>query len=241
MRTVRLLAAILLGTVATALLGLTLEIRWLLPLLNAAPAYAAMIATLRQGRRAEAIGFMIWWALCLALTQVTLSMVWNGAAEATVINGATYRDEMFSWLASGQGRESSPSQFIPQHLQHAGLFCLLSLVSGSAVSLVMGAVLMNYMSFYVGDLILQCAGTPAHATAVLLAWNPWSIIRVLSFIILGVVLAEPLLSRLRGNWPGPEGRWRWIGVAVAGLALDILLKTLLAPLWPDMFSACSVG
>ena len=84
---------------------------------------------------------------------------------------------------------------------------------------------MNYMSFYVGDLILRCSGSPSQMLAIALAWNPWSMVRVVSFIILGVVLAEPLLSRLPGQWPSASGRGRWLLVGAAGLLVDILLNS----------------
>jgi hypothetical protein len=231
-------AVIMLATVASSLAGFALNLPWLLPLLNTLPAYAVLTFTLRRGRRGAAIGWMVWWAFCLALSGVALSIHWHGRAEEVILNGAGYRDEMLSWLATGTGRESSPLQFVPQHLLHAAIFCLLSLITASALSIVMGAALMNYMSFYVGDLILRCAGSPSQTLAIALAWNPWSMVRVVSFIILGVVLAEPLLSRLPGQWPSASGRGRWLLVGAAGLLVDMLLKTILAPLWPGLLRSC---
>ncbi|HZI93248.1 MAG TPA: hypothetical protein VFE84_03320 [Patescibacteria group bacterium] len=231
------LASVAVLTLAAALLGFALDQQWLLPLLEMLPAWVFMVAMLRRGRRTMAIGVMVWWALCLALATVTLTQFWHQRAEAVIFNGAAYRDEMQSWLLSGVGQESTPSQFIPQHLRHTVLFCLVGLISAGFLSVLMGAVLMNYMSFYVGDLILRCQGSPSHALALTLAWNPWSIVRVVSFIILGVVLAEPLLCRFSGHWP-TAGRGRWLLAAAGGLLLDILLKTLLAPHWPGLLGGC---
>jgi len=225
-------------TVAASIVGFALNQRWLLPLLDMMPAWTFMVAMLRRGRRGMAIGVMLWWALCLGLTTVTLTIFWHQHAEQVIFNGAAYRDEMRSWLLTGVGQESTPSQFIPQHLVHAGLFCLVGLLSAGWLAVLMGAVLMNYMSFYVGDLILSCEGSPQHLLALTLAWNPWSIVRVVSFIILGVVLAEPVLSRLKGDWPDAAGRRRWLLAGAGGLLADILLKTLLAPHWPGLLRAC---
>lgn len=228
------LAAIL-GTAA----GLASGAPWLLPLLDALPAWLIMMSALRRGRRASAVGLMLWWALWLALSVVTATLWFPQRAAAVVYNGAAYRDEMLDWLATGVGRESDPSAFIPQHLIHAVIFCVLSLASASMLSILMGAVLMNYMSFYVGDLIARCSGSPSQALAVALAWNPWSMIRVVAFIVLGVVLAEPLLSRLpAARVPVIAGRGRWLAAGLAGLALDLILKTLLAPLWPGLLAGC---
>ena len=59
---------------------------------------------------------------------------------------------MFTWVATGQGAESTPSQFIPQQIGHAALFSGLALATGGVAAMPMGAVLMNYMGHYVGTL-----------------------------------------------------------------------------------------
>ena len=225
-------------TIAGWMIGLALGIPWLLPLLNAAPACWFMITTLRRGERKRAIALMLWWGLWLGIAGVGASILWPARAGMVVYNGDAYRDEMFSWITTGVGRESSPGAFIPQHLLHAAIFVALSLLTASTLSILMGCVLMNYMSFYVGSLIVHCSGTTAATTAILLGWNPWSMVRVASYIILGVVLSEPLLFRTPGRWPSPSGRGFWILLATAGLVLDIAMKVLLAPLWPQLLSAC---
>ena len=92
----------------------------------------------------------------------------------------------------------------------------------------MGAVLMNYMGHYVGTL----AETSAHPVlTLLLAWHPWAVIRVISFVVIGVVLSAPLLSRIAKftvDWNVARRLLVW---ACGGLVLDVLLKTLLAPAW----------
>src|SRR5204862_7992077 len=112
-------------------------------------------------------------------------------------------------------------------LAHVTAFVLLSLVTGSALSIAMGAVLMNYMGFYVAS--LGRAGAPAWAV-LLLGWQPWALCRVAAFTILGVVLAQPLVRRtVREAAPLS---WRpWLLAAVAGLVADAALKAWLAPVW----------
>jgi hypothetical protein len=135
---------------------------------------------------------------------------------------------MFNWVLTGIGPESTPSQFIPQQIGHALMFAGLTLASGGALGMPMGAVLMNYMGHYAGTL----AESSAHpARTMLLAWHPWAVIRVVSFVVIGVVLSAPLLSRLlkfRVNWAVAR---RFLVWAVAGLVLDVVLKGLLAPTW----------
>lgn len=225
-------------TIAGWAIGLALDARWLLPILNAAPACWFMVTTLRRGERKRAIALMLWWGLWLGISGVGASLLWPARAETVVYHGAAYRDEMFSWLTTGVGRESSPAAFIPQHLLHAAIFVGLSLLTASTLSILMGCVLMNYMSFYVGSLIIHCSVTPAGTAAILLGWNPWSMVRVASYIILGVVLSEPLLFRFGGRWPAPSGRGFWLLLAAAGLLLDIAMKALLAPHWPGVLTEC---
>jgi hypothetical protein len=89
-------------------------------------------------------------------------------------------------------------------------------------------VLMNYMGHYVGTL----AETSAHpALTMLLAWHPWAVVRVISFVAIGVVLSAPLQSRIAKfhiDWNAARRLLLWAG---AGLVVDVLLKTLLAPTW----------
>src|SRR6266702_2332253 len=79
-----------------------------------------------------------------------------------------------------------------------------------------GAVLMNFMSFYVAS--LARAGVPAGAV-VLLGWQPWALCRVAAFCVLGVVLAEPLLGRLR-PLARAGSRRRFLLAAALGLVAD---------------------
>jgi hypothetical protein len=92
----------------------------------------------------------------------------------------------------------------------------------------MGALLMNYMGHYVGTL---AAASRQPAMTLLLAWHPWAVIRVISFVVIGVVLSVPLLSRIgrfHVDWIAARKLLCWAG---AGLVADIVLKALLAPAW----------
>ena len=231
----RLALGVILATVLSYPLGLAVGSPWALPLLNALPAYAVMAWLLVRGRRREAVGIMLVWAAVLAVTGTVAFAAWPAAPDGLVLNGPAYRDEMFEWFRTGQGRESSPGRFLPQHALHLAGFALLSLVTASALSIAMGAALMNYMSFYVAS--LAQAGLPA-GTVVLFGWQPWAICRVAAFSILGVVLAEPLLSRIRPYpYEGLRSARRWLYAAGVLLLADIALKTALAPLWGEVLRA----
>jgi len=135
---------------------------------------------------------------------------------------------MFGWVLTGQGAESTPSQFIPQQAGHAVLFSALALVTGGVAAMPMGAVLMNYMGHYVGAL---AAASRHPFLTMALGWHPWAVIRVISFVVIGVVLSAPLLSRLGSFTVDRRAARSLLLGAAAGLVADIILKTLLAPAW----------
>jgi hypothetical protein len=220
--------ALVAATVASYAIGRAIDNRLLLPILNTLAGFPFMVAALRAGRVPRAIGRMLVWAAAMGLCATTLAFWEPVVAEKLFIHGGAYKREMFIWVMTGQGAESQPSQFIPQHLAHTALFLALSLATGSLVSMTMGAMLMNYMSCYVGGLGWS-ASSPA--VALLLGWHPWAVIRIASFVVLGVVLGGPLLGRLVGFPYRLADQKRWVVAAGCGLVADATLKWLLAPAW----------
>jgi hypothetical protein len=225
----RRLALLVLATLASYPVGLAIGHPWLLPALNTVPAYLTMVALLRQGERRPAVVAMLVWAVALAVGGTMSFALWPRPVDAIVLNGAAYREEMFAWILTGIGREGEPARFLPQHVGHLAGFVALSLATASALSITMGAVLMNFMSFYVAS--LARAGVPGWAV-VLLGWQPWAICRVAAFCTLGVVLSEPLLSRvLKYPYAGLRAARPYVLAAAGGILADWVLKALLAPTW----------
>ena len=72
-----------------------------------------------------------------------------------------------------------------------------------------------------------------------LAWVPWALIRIVSFVTLGVVLGGPVLGRLLHFEYRLRDQRRWLAWAFAGLAADILLKWALAPWWRGLIRAAA--
>ena len=95
----------------------------------------------------------------------------------------------------------------------------------------LGAMLMNYMAYYVGAL----GAASVHPwKAMALAWAPWAIIRIAGFVTLGVVLGGPVLARTLGFEYRLRAQLRWIGLAGAALLADVGMKWALAPIWREM-------
>jgi hypothetical protein len=225
------LVVLILATVASYPLGLSLGQPWLLPVLNALPAYVVLVHRLRKGERGGAVRAMLWWAATVALVGTVALVWWPEPTGALVLNGPAYKTEMFHWIRTGRGAEGDIRLFLPQHLVHLGAFLVLGLGTGSLGALLMGAFLMNYMSYYVAA--LAKAGVPSWAVT-LLGWQPWAIARVAAFVTLGVLLAEPLVTvvfpsareRLKANT-----RAAYVVAAMSGILADWFLKFLLAPAW----------
>jgi len=223
--------ALILATFLSYPIGLAVGQPWLLPLLNAAPAWALMTALLLQGRRRAAVLAMLAWAAAMAVAGTASFACWPQPVDGLVIHGPAYRDEMFAWIRTGAGTESTPSRFIPQHAAHLALFVAASLATASVASIAMGAVLMNYMSFYVAS--LHRAGAPAWAV-VFVGWQPWALCRVAAFATLGAVLAEPLLLRAcRRPYGGLRAARPYLAAAAVLLLADVMVKAALAPRWGE--------
>jgi hypothetical protein len=174
---------------------------------------------------------MLWWAATVACVGTVAFVWWPEPIGAVVLNGPAYKAEMFRWIRTGRGAEGDIRLFLPQHLVHLGAFLVVGLGTGSLGALLMGAVLMNYMSYYVAA--LATAGVPPWAVT-FLGWQPWAVARVAAFATLGVLLAEPLVTvvfpstreKLKANT-----RAAYVVAAMSGILADWFLKLLLAPVW----------
>jgi len=208
--------------------GWAIGVPAIVPVLNTLPALAFMYAALRRGRTSQAIVLMLLWAAVMGVAATLLSYLSPARTAALFLNGERYAAEMMPWVRTGLGEESSPARFIPSHAAHAAAFCALSLATGSMLSMPMGAVLMNYMGHYVGRL---AAVSARPALAACLAWAPWSLVRIVSYVVLGVVLGGPVLSRL-GRFPFRlRAHAQALALAAGGLLVDVVLKWLMAPVW----------
>lgn len=208
---------------------------FVLPIGAAAACYPVLVLLLLRGRPLAAVGAVLLWSLTLSGSLIATTAHDPDAAASWVAHGAAYRDEMFSFIATGKGREADPSRFVPQHTLHLAAFVLLSLASAGLFGIVLGAVLIGYMSYYVGAL---AAAGGAPWTAVLLGWPPYAVLRVVAYVLLGVALTRPLLERFAGRrLPDPPGA-AFYRTAAALLVADVVLKTLCAPRWATLLRAC---
>jgi hypothetical protein len=208
--------------------------RWALPLLAPLTVYAAFAARVRGGDYEGAWQLGVAWAVLLSVGVIAVAEVWPAAAAAGILHGEPYRREMFGWVATGVAPENDWRQFVPVHLTHLAIFVALAWVSGGYLGLVLGAALVGYMSYFVGSYAAASGHLVWGAAA---AWVPWSVIRVLAFVLLGALFSRPLL--LRRVWPFGRREYRLMALAAAGLLADVAVKAMLAPtygLWLRNFA-----
>ena len=164
------------------------------------------------------------WAVLLSAGTILLVLWFPEAARGGILRGEPYRQEMFGWIATGIAPENDWRQFLPQHLLHLSVFVVLTWLSGGYLGLSLGALLVAYMSYFVG----AYAGASGHPLlGSFVAWVPWSVIRVFAFVLLGALFARPLL--VRRAWPFEALEHRLMALGAAGIAADVVMKTLFAP------------
>ena len=227
------MTVVILATVVSYGVGWVIGLPALVPFLNAAVAWWRMSVELRRGQVRRAVAVMLVWALAMGLMATLMAATgWSRRhGGGDLFLRAAYRDEMIQWVRTGSGPESTPSIFVPRHLGYAAVFTVTSLATGGALSMPMGAVLMNQMGEYVGG--MAAASAHPFASAVL-GWHPWAVVRVIGFVILGVALSGVVLSRIQKYPYSLAAERRWLAVGAALLGLDIALKWALAPAWATL-------
>jgi hypothetical protein len=198
--------------------------RWLLPVAAPLTLYAGFVARVREGSYYSAWKLAMLWAGLLAAGVALWVFVAPEAAARGVFHGEAYRKEMFGWIATGAGAENDWRRFLPQHLLHLGLFALAAWISAGYLGLAMGAALLDYMSYFVAA-YARASGHPLGG--LFAAWVPWSVLRVMAFVLLGVLLARPVL--LRRVWPFGRLERSLFLLALSGIVADLVMKALLAP------------
>jgi hypothetical protein len=201
---------------------------WVLIALAPLTLYPAFVRKVRAGDTIAAWQLGVLWALLLSAGVILLTIWWPAAARAGIVHGEPYRQEMFGWIATGEAPENDWHRFLPVHLLHFAVFVVLTWVSGGYLGLVLGAFLVAYMSYFVGC-YAAASGHPWLGSVA--AWVPWSVIRVLAFVLFGALFARPLL--VRKIWPfgkaAPQNDYRLMGLAASGIVADLVIKAFGAP------------
>jgi hypothetical protein len=203
----------------------------ILPVLPLALVFSKLIATRRTG---TAVAAALLWSVAVSVSTIAASAAFTEGAMKTIWHAAGFRDEMVRWIATGQGPEGDIAQFLPRVLLEYALVLALSAVSIGAGALLLGGLLLGYMNGYVGWVVAHSDPAVHPWLVALAAWQPWSMCRVLSFILAGTAAALWGFPRIirRGTPRAPVTPL--LVASLALLLLDIGLKWWLAPAWRDL-------
>ncbi len=221
------------AAVASVAIGFLSGSRFVLPLAAAALAYPFFLADVRARKGRRALARMLVWALAMSVVTVAGTLAGPDRAAASILRGEEYRDEMFRWIETGDGAEGDPSRFLPEHALHFAIFCVLSVASAGFLALAFGAVLLDYMNFYVAELLQRL--DPLFPGA-LVAWPLYAMVRVAGFVSVAVALTHLSLALRARRAPDRGFFFRWFYAGLALVAGDALLKIVLAPIGRDVLS-----
>jgi hypothetical protein len=210
--------------------------RWALPLLAPLTVYRPFAERVVKRDYLGAWQHALAWAALLSAGVIALTLAAPDWARQGILNGEPYRQEMFRWIATGEGSENDWRAFLPVHLLHLGIFLLLTWASAGYLGLALGAFLTAYMSYFVGS-YAAASGHPVLGS--LAAWVPWSVLRVMAFVLLGALFSRPLL--VRRPWPFERLELRLMGLAAGGLLADVLLKAFAAPAYGRFLRAMAAS
>ncbi|MBI4435809.1 MAG: hypothetical protein HY590_00120 [Candidatus Omnitrophica bacterium] len=222
---------LLLGTAITFFMARASGSKAFFPALMTLVIYPVYALDLSQGRRDLALFHTLFWAFASSVCMILLVRYDDVRMAQAVFKGIEYRDEMFQWILTGEGREGSLKLFLPEHLKHFLLFCASSFFTAGVWGLAFGSLLLNYMNFYVGSLSLH-SHHPLLSS--LVGWPPWSVLRAIGFVLCGIALSEPLLSQLLRFRMDRHKCYQYFFVGLGFVLVDILIKANLASFWRDL-------
>ncbi|MFN0207440.1 MAG: hypothetical protein ACKVS6_14135 [Planctomycetota bacterium] len=215
------------STAAATAAGLWIGEPYLLPILQALAAWPFFVASCANGKIVRAAARILIFALVAgAIVSYFVAQSEPNGYNSTIFDGEKYRGEMFVFVRSGgvAGEEAHPSQFLPMHALHCGMFMILCAATAGFAALVLGAYLLNYMSYYVGALLYEATRTGSVWTTLASAWSPYAIVRVIAYAVLGAGITVFLYGP-------PQAKRRALAAIFTGIGLavvDVLLKSLIA-------------
>ncbi|NES86841.1 MAG: hypothetical protein F6K10_38940 [Moorea sp. SIO2B7] len=222
---------LLVGTLLSALASFVFAIPLLTPILGAAVIYPIFVLLVGRCQYNSAFGWVLFWALLQSIVVGLGTILAPARASEVFLNGSAYTEEMLNWIRTGEGAEGSLSLFLPIHLRQYAVFSFLSLVTFGSAALLLGTYLLNYMNFYVANLI-KVSVNPWLAAC--LAWYTWSLLRVVGFIATGIALTTlgfHLVDKVRGKLPIDFFPKRYFLIGISFLLTDIIVKAILTPIW----------
>jgi len=144
---------------------------------------------------------------------------------ALLLPGAEgYWQKQLHWIQTGTDPEYKLSAWVPAHLTLLGAAFLFSYTSLGGILFYEGFFEVDLMNFYNAQLMAQSSN---HALSLALGWHVWSWLRGLGYLFIAFEIISLSLRRMTGM--SQAGRWRLsrLGVGLAFLLADGLVKVIL--------------
>jgi hypothetical protein len=212
--------------VVTTLIGLVLAqvSVFLLPVVQLLAIYPFYFKAIKAGELGRASLLVFLWAVSVSASMVAATFFYKGLVAGRVINGEAYVSEMLDWIRTGLGPEGDPRLFLLPKLRELVIFTVLSVASIGLLGLLLGAILLNYMNYYVGTL-LSYAKPEFFLQVALLSWQIYAILRVVGYVLLGVALSRiSYLVIFQGRYALEKSVKRLLLWSLVFIVLDFILK-----------------
>ncbi len=225
---------LVIGVILSTTTSFVFGVPWLMPILGTAVPYPIFLLQVRRQQYKSVFWWMLLWGVLQSIAVIVATAIAPETAAKVILRGQSYTTEMFHWIRTGEGMEGSLNLFLPDHLLQYGIFCILCVATISSVALIFGTWMLNYMNFYVAELV-KVSAKPWFAA--ILGWYPWSLLRIIGFIATGVALAAlglNLVTRIRGEVPKSPFPKTYMLIGIGFVIADIVVKAILAPIWQKL-------
>lgn len=216
-------------TVFSFLISKASEGRLILPVLNTLSVYLPFLLEIQKGFW-HAFFLLCGWSAFQSILTIVLAIRKPDVWASRIWKAESYTESMFHWIRTGELPEGN--RVLRVHLKQLVTFCLLAFLTLNFGALLLGCLLLNYMNYYVAQLVRS---TRRKRSAMLIGWNPWSVIRVLSFLYLSVACSSFSLWFL---FPIRYDPSLWLmAPGLIGALADIVLKIKLSEAWSNKIRA----
>ncbi len=220
--------ALLAGLIFTSAIGfLTAQAR-LMPLLNALMLWPLLVWALRHARIDLALRLAATWAAALLLISLVAGHMLGASAQAAAPGSIEFNAAAMRWLG-GDAAPPATGEWLPGWMQRTGLLLAGGAATAGLLPLVAGARSLAILGLWLANLLAL-----PHPLALLAGLPPWILAEIVAQLILGVLVAEPIVTGdARGLLAPPRRRLLILGLVAFTLAplLRLLLPHLfLSPL-----------
>jgi hypothetical protein len=168
------------------------------------------------------------WGIWHSILVIVLVRVSGDRMDRLIIGGQEYHFDTLQWILSNRGTIAHPETFSLLHLIGLIRVVFTAVVSFGFTTFFGGVYELNIMNFHVGKL-LQSTHSPI--TIFLFGWPIWSVIRGWGYLLIMFGVAPLFLSFIKWSRPDWKHLGRFLSPGLVIVAVDLILKIVLAPYW----------